>query len=98
MQLVQPFEDHSDAYLATAALKWRAFRVVSCKEMLPILFWGARFVLRSFKIKTTQPDKLLSRYPTTLISECPPKRPQRSIQYIKVVVKYCRVGNKAHNN
>lgn len=50
------------------------------------------------KQKTSQPDKRLSGHPATLISECPPKRPRRSIQYIKVEVKYCRVGNKAHNN
>lgn len=90
MQLVQPFEDHSDAHLATAALKSRAVGVVSCKEYFP--FCGKRFVLHYFKIKTTGPDKLLSRYPTTLISECRPKRLQHSIQYIKVVVVVVVVG------
>lgn len=59
--------------------------------------WGL-LLGKKIKIKTTRPDKLLSRYPATLISKCPPKTPQHSIQYIKVVVKYCRVGNKAHNN
>jgi len=98
MQRVQPFEHHSDAYLSTAALKSRAFGVISCKECFLFGCEGAGFVLRCFKIKTTGADKLLSRYSAALISKCPPKRLRRSIQYIKVVVKYCRVDNKAHNN
>jgi len=63
MQLVRPFEDHSDAYLATAALKSRAFGAVSCEGKLPIPRPGrARFVALPFtKIKkTTRPDKPLS--------------------------------------
>lgn len=45
MQLVQPFEDHSDAYLATAALKSGSFPSGKLLGMLPILFCAARFVL-----------------------------------------------------
>lgn len=50
------------------------------------------------KQKTSELDKRLSGHPATLISKRRPKRPRRSSQYIKVEVKYCRVGKKAHNN
>lgn len=83
MQLVQAFEDHSDAYLATAALKSRGFKVESRTSGFAFCSEAPVLCFKISKMKTTGPDKRLSGYTTTFIVACPPQRPEHSISIHK---------------